>query len=328
MSRKSPTRNPALAKSPVIAELTKASASETAARAFIEKWRWNGEPWCPHCGDTDTYRMTGKTAEKRGLHRCHGCKRQFTVKVGTIFEDSALPLHKWCRAIWEASKAKNGVSALELARTLQITHKSALFMLNRLRWAMAQGSPDGPRGKLTGDVECDETYVGGRPRGRTKAKRGRGTKKQPVAACVQRGGNVRTEVIACVNSHNVRSHVLDSVCPTARLHTDMESSYRGLGAAFEGGHHTVNHGAGEYVRYEGDGFVTTNTAEAFFSRVKRSLNGTYHAVSREHLHRYMSQFEFAHNTRKMNDGDRAVLLLRMGKGQRLTYRESTEGQAA
>lgn len=132
------SKKPQLAKSPVIDELVKASADETAARAFIEKWRWDGEPYCPHCGDTDTYRMTGEKSEARGLHRCRGCKKQFTVKVGTIFEDSAMPLSKWCRAIHEASKAKNGVSALELARTLQITHKSALFMLNRSGGALRQ----------------------------------------------------------------------------------------------------------------------------------------------------------------------------------------------
>ncbi len=165
MNKKPYIKNPALAKSPIVAALTKASADETAARAFLEEWRWGGKPVCPHCDHAETYRMTGKAANKRGLHRCHGCKRQFTVRVGTIFEDSALPLSKWCRALWEASKAKNGVSALELARTLQITHKSALFMLNRLRWAMAQGPATPP--KLKGDVECDETYIGGKPKPHT-----------------------------------------------------------------------------------------------------------------------------------------------------------------
>lgn len=321
MNGKRYIQNPALKKSPIIDALAKASADETAARTFLEQWRWGDKPVCPHCGHGDTYRMGGEIAKQRGLHRCHGCKRQFTVRVGTIFEDSALPLAKWCRAIWEATKAKNGVSALELARTLQITHKSALFMLNRLRWAMAQG-PDTP--PLKGDVECDETYIGGRPRAGEVSKRGRGTKKQPVAACVQRGGCVRTRVIPRVNAENVHAMVRDSVCESARLHTDKEGSYRGLGFVFRGGHHTVDHGAGEYVR----GDVTTNTVEGFFSRVKRSLHGTYHAVSKEHLHRYMSQFEFAHNTRKLTDGDRAALLLKRAEGKRLTYREVVKDEAA
>lgn len=313
--------NPALAKSPVIDALVKASADESAARAFIEQWRWpDGKPVCPHCGADDTYRMTGEAATKRGLHRCHKCKRQFTVKVGTIFEDSALPLSKWCRAIWEATKAKNGVSALELSRTLQITHKSALFMLNRLRWAMAEG-PDRP--KLSGDVECDETYIGGRPKPHTGG-RGRATKKQPVAACVQRDGRVCTRIIPRVNGENVQCFVRDMVDPAARLHTDQEASYKGLSRHFAGGHHVVNHHLGQYAH----GDVTTNSAEGFFSRVKRSLRGTYHAVSKEHLHRYMSQFEFAHNTRKMNDGERALELLRRVKGKRLTYRVCKDGEAA
>lgn len=320
------TRNPALAKSPIVDELTQASADEGKARAFIERWRWGAEPCCPHCGDTDVYRMTGESAQQRGLLRCRGCKRQFTVRVGTVFEDSALPLHKWCRAIWEASKAKNGVSALELSRTLQITHKSALFVLNRLRWAMAEG-PNRPA-KLKGTIEADETYVGGKPRHRGTAenpvnKRGRGTRKQPVAAVLQRGGDVRTRVIPVVNAANVQALVIENVHPSARLMTDKESSYRGLDAAFKGGHHAVDHGAREYAR----GDVTTNSVEGFFARVKRSLNGTYHAVSREHLHRYMSQFEFAHNTRRMTDGDRAVALLRMADGKRLTYNEVTREAA-
>lgn len=317
MSKSRHIPNPALKKSPVVDQLQRASADEASARAFLEQWRWGDQPVCPHCGCVDTYRMTGEVAMSRGLHRCRGCKKQFTVRVGTVFEDSALPLHKWCRAIWEATKAKNGVSALELARTLQITHKSALFMLNRLRWAMAHG-PDDPS-KLRGQVECDETYVGGRPRGGNN-KRGRGTRKQPVAACVERGGKVRTRVIARVNSANVQAMVRDMVCPSATLHTDKEASYKGLGGCFAGGHQTVDHGSGEYVR----GDVTTNSVEGFFSRVKRSLNGTYHAVSKEHLHRYMSQFEFAHNTRRMNDGERAALLVSLTAGKRLTYRKATE----
>jgi transposase-like protein len=322
MATKRYAQNPALKKSPVIDALAKASADEAAARAFIEEWRWNGKPVCPHCGAEDTYRMTGESAERRGLHRCRGCKKQFTVRVGTIFEDSALPLHKWCRAIWEATKAKNGVSALELARTLQITHKSALFMLNRLRWAMAQG-PDTP--KLDGDVECDETFIGPRrPRIRGKKKGRRpGQPKQPVAACIERDGRVRTRLIPSVTSANVRGFLQDSVEPGSWLYTDEEKVYTIVGREFSG-HCTVNHGRREYVR----GDASTNAIENFFSRVKRSLTGTYHGVSREHLHRYMAQFEFAHNTRDLNDGQRVVELVKRIEGKRLTYRVCKDGEAA
>lgn len=320
MAKRKYVKNPALNKSPIVDAIAAASGDDAKARAFFEEWRWGGKVVCPHCDCGETYRMTGESAERRGLHRCHGCKKQFTVKVGTIFEDSAIPLTKWARAIWEASKAKNGVSALELSRTLQITHKSALFMLNRLRWAMAEGPNKPP--KLKGDVECDETYIGGKPKPGT-GKRGHGTKKQPVAACIQRGGDVRTRIIPKVNAANVQSFVAATVCPSSRLHTDEASAYHGIGQHFDGGHHTVKHGAREYAR----GDVTTNSAEGFFSRVKRSLHGTYHAVSKEHLHRYMTQFEFAHNTRKMTDGDRAALLLRKADGKRLTLREVVENAA-
>ncbi|MBL8964935.1 MAG: IS1595 family transposase, partial [Phycisphaerae bacterium] len=171
--------------------------------------------------------------------------------------------------------------------------------------------------KLTGTIECDETYIGGKPRYRGKSKRGRGTKKQPVVAVLQRGGIVRTRVIPVVNAENVKTMIRENVAKSARICTDSESSYRGIGAEYRGGHHSVNHGAGEYVR----GDVTTNAVEGFFARVKRGMKGVYHNVSREHLFRYMDQFEFAHNTRKMNDGERVLSLIDKADGKRLRYRE-------
>lgn len=224
-----------------------------------------------------------------------------------------MPLHKWCRAYWEACACKNGVSALELSRKIQVSNKTALFMMHRIRWAMAEDHTTPP--KMTGTVEADETYVGGKPRYRGTSKRGRGTSKQPVAAVVQRGGSVRTRIIPTVNSANVKGIVRDNVDRSARVVTDQERGYRGLGPEFAA-HDSVNHGAREYVR----GDVHTNTIEGFFSRVKRGLNGTYHAVSREHLHRYLSQFEFAYNTRDLNDGDRVIELLTRSVGKRLAYR--------
>ncbi|MEM7630062.1 MAG: IS1595 family transposase [Planctomycetota bacterium] len=224
-----------------------------------------------------------------------------------------VPLHKWCRAYWEACACKNGVSALELSRKIQVSNKTALFMMHRIRWAMAEDHTTPP--KMTGTVEADETYVGGKPRYRGTSKRGRGTSKQPVAAVVQRGGSVRTRIIPTVNSANVKGIVRDNVDRSARVVTDQERGYRGLGPEFAA-HDSVNHGAREYVR----GDVHTNTIEGFFSRVKRGLNGTYHAVSREHLHRYLSQFEFAYNTRDLNDGDRVIELLTRSVGKRLAYR--------
>lgn len=323
MARKqAPKKRPELAKSEIVADLPLACADEGAAQVFLEQQRWGGKPCCPHCQSETVYRMTGATAERRGLWRCRDCKRQFTVRVGTIYEDSAIPLNKWCRAFWEACKAKNGVSALELSRTLQITYKSALFVMHRIRHAMS-GDPTTPT-KLTGTVESDEVYIGGKPRFKgPHNKRGRGTTKQPVMVMVQRGGNVRTRIIPTVNAYNVLQVLRENVDPSANLMTDQETSYNKAGPEFAS-HEVVNHGLREYVR----GNAHTNTAEGFNSRVKRSLNGTYHAVSRTHLHRYMDQFAFTYNTRTLNDGERTTALIRKTGGKRLRYREPLGGRAA
>jgi len=311
------TKKPELAQSNIIEELPIACSCESAAVEFLEDKRWGECEYCPKCGCTDVYQMKNRTGERnaRYLWRCRDCAKQYTVRTGTIYEESHIPLHKWCRAYWESCACKNGISALELSRKIQVSYKTALFMMHRIRWAMAEDFTK--PSKLTGTVEADETYVGGKPRYKGKNKRGRGTKKQPVAAVVQRGGSVRTRVIPTVNAINVKAIVRDNVDSSARVMTDQEVSYRGLDSEFTS-HESVNHGAREYVR----GDVHTNTIEGFFSRVKRGLNGTYHAVSREHLHRYLAQFEFAYNTRHMTDGERVLALLDAGRGKRLKYDDS------
>jgi transposase-like protein len=304
-------------KSDVVAEMPAACASEAAAVEFFERKLWGDTPCCRHCGSVAVYQMKDRATGKRNarfLWRCRDCSKQYTVRVGTIFSDSPIPLHKWARVIWEASSAKNGVSAMEMSRKLEISYKSALFMMHRVRHAMAEDFTKPP--KLDGVVEADETYVGGKPRHKGSGKRGRGTMKQPVAAVLQRGGTVRTRVIPIVNAHNVKAMLRDNVAPTARVMTDMEGSYRGIGREFAS-HEAVNHGAREYVR----GDVTTNTVEGFFSRVKRGINGVYHAVSKQHLHRYMSHFEYMHNTRALDDGQRIQNLTKRAVGKRLTYAE-------
>lgn len=306
-------KRPELSKSATIDALPLACVDEKAARALIERDRWGNTPCCPHCGDTSVYRMTGASAEERGLWRCHGCKKQFTVRVGSIFEDSKIPLRHWCRAMWEATSSKNGVSALELSRKLQITYKSALFMMHRIRHAMST-DPNAP--KLSGTIEADETYVGGKPRYKGNNKRGRGTTKQPVAAVLERGGLVRVRVIPAVNSFNLRSMLRDHVETSARIMTDKETGYKGVHAEFAS-HETVDHGRREYAH----GDVTTNSVEGFFSRVKRGIGGVYHNMSKEHLHRYMDQFAYMHNTRAMNDGERFSSLVRDTGGKRLYYRK-------
>lgn len=321
---KRPTKKPQLEKSKTVEELPAACADETVARAFLEANRWGDTPCCPRCGDTDVYRMTGDTATKRGLWRCRGCKKQYTVQVGTIFEDSAIPLHKWVRAFWEATKAKNGVSALELSRTLQITYKSALFMMHRIRHAMADG-PDGGK-KLGGVIEADETYWGGKPRVRSK-KKGRNPNypKTPVFAVVQRQGSVRASVMPRVTSDNIREALIEAAERDSTLMTDDLYAYRKVGSPFAA-HDRINHSGGEYVRSGGPGkpVVHTNTVEGFFSRLKRKLHGTHHAVSKEHLFRYVDEAAFIYNHREINDGERVLTLIRQTDGKRLMYRHPVQ----
>jgi len=215
----------------------------------------------------------------------------------------------------EFAACKNGVSSLELSRKLQISYKAALFMNHRIRHAAAQLESEMP--KIRTVAEADESYVGGRPRGHEKAVRGRGTSKQPVAAVLERGGAVRTQVIARVNSVNLKAFLDRHVSDEARLDTDTEGSYQGWANRFKGGHNKIHHGKREYAR----GDITTNRIEGFFSRVKRSINGTYHAISREHLHRYLSHAEFSFNSRKMNDGERTEHVIQRMVGKRMMYKD-------
>ena len=315
-------RKPQLDQHELIEELPVACASELAAVEFLERKRWGDSPCCAECGSVDVYKMMDKQSGERGrrfLWRCRDCSKQYTVRTGTIYAESLIPLHKWCRALWECGSAKNGVSALEMSRKLQVSYKSALFLMHRIRHAMAQDPRNPP--KLTGTVEVDETYCGGKPRYRGTAerplnKRGRGTAKQPVFAMVERGGKVRSRVIATVNAQNVKQIMRENIDQSAKIMTDNASFYNGAAPEFAG-HEVVNHGAGEYVR----GNAHTNTIEGFFSRVKRGLNGTYHAVSKKHLHRYMSHFEYMYNTRGLNDGERTLELLEQARGKRLMYKE-------
>lgn len=317
------TKRPELAQSEEVEQLPKACADEAAAVAFLEAKRWGAYPFCAHCACTDVYQMTDRATgqrNKRFLWRCRDCSKQYTVRTGTVFEESLIPLHKWCRAFWEAASCKNGVSALEMSRKLQVTYKTALFVMHRVRWAMTDDPTEPP--KMTGTVESDETYVGGKPRykgwkhGADKQPRAKYTEKTPVVAVVQRGGEVRTRVVANVTSDNLRQILRENVDESARLITDDSYRYIRGGKDFPGGHETVNHSKGEYVR----GDVHTNTVEGFFSRVKRQINGTYHAVSKKHLHRYMDQAAFLYNTRGLNDGQRAIRLIEKAQGKRLMYR--------
>jgi transposase-like protein len=328
-------RRPELDNSETVKALPAICASELAAVEFLEVQRWGNTPCCVHCGDTAVFKFMDKATgqrNKRFLWKCNGCKKQYTVRIGTVYEESRIPLRHWVFAFWAMASSKKGVSALQIKRQTGLSYKSALFLLHRIRHAMAP--VEGASQPLKGIVECDETYVGGKPRKRSAAslrlggrprknRSGLGTDKTPVLAMVERNGNVRVRRITKVTASNLTRHLLANVDPSARIMTDEWVGYSRIGEHFAGGHETVKHSAGEYAR----GDVTTNTVEGFFSILKRGLHGVYHAVSYTHLPRYLAEFEFRYNARKMNDGDRTIAVIQSAEGKRLMYREPS-GEAA
>lgn len=286
----------------------------------MEKQRWGSDPACPRCGDVEVRKVMDKEGVKRSnryLWRCGGCKQQFTVRIGTVFEDSPIPLKIWCYAFWKACSSKKGVSALQIQRETGLSYKSALFMMHRIRFAM---TPE-PTEKLQGDVEVDETYVGGKPRYKGQSKRGRGTNKTPVVGLVERGGKVRARVVTDVTGKTLKDAIRNFVDDKARIMTDENPSYNGIGKDFDGGHATVNHGRKEYARDD----VNTNSIESFFALIKRGMVGTFHNVSKKHLHRYIGEFEFRYNTRRLDDGARLVAAIKASEGKRLMYAEPVVG---
>jgi len=311
-----------LSKSEIIDNIPLACSDEPTAVEFMEKQRWGNNPACVHCGSIEVYKMTDATTGQRNrrfLWRCRDCGKQYTVRIGTIYEESRIELRHWCYAFWRAVTSKKGVAALEIMRHCQITYKSALFMMSRIRFAMA---PE-PSQKLNGIVEIDETYIGGKPRYKGNNPRGRGTSKTPVFAAVERGGRIRRRVIANITGETLKEAIRDEVSEQARLITDDFPVYKKICGDHEGGHHTVCHSTREYVR----GNIHTNTVESSFALVKRGIMGVYHNVSRDYLHRYLWQFDFIWNTRHLNDGERTARLIRVTEGKRLMYKGPIKGMA-
>lgn len=305
---------------PTITQLPAACADERLAVEFMEEQRWGGKPHCPRCGDHAVYQMKDSKTGKRQANfrwRCHGCKEQFTVRIGTVFEDSRAPLRHWCFVFWRAATSKKGVSALEIHRQTGLSYKTCLFMLHRVRTAMDESDIE----PLGGIVEVDETFIGGKPRRRNNvAKAGRpgkgGTRgvKQPVMGMIERGGKVRPRVIADVRAATLQDVIRQNIDKSARIMTDDWAGYKSLSR--DGWkHETVNHTRYEFAR----GDVTTNRIEGFFGILKRGLNGIYHAVSKKHLHRYLSEFEFRYNNKELTDGQRVIAAIKAAQGKRLTY---------
>lgn len=286
---------------------------EDKARELLERLRWPEGPSCPHCGSKNVVRLIPRSDSKRpgrkGLLKCRDCRRQFTVTVNTIFEDSHIRLGKWLMAIHLFCSSKKGISAHQLYRMLGTTYKTAWFMAHRIRYAMSQPPL---RDKLKGIVEADETYIGGRKHG----KRGRGSEnKTPVFSLVERNGRVKSSPVENVTGKTLKTIMRENVDPRAIIMTDEFGAYHGTRKHFAG-HKVVDHGRQEYVR----GKAHVNTAEGFFSLLKRGINGTFHHVSAHHLHRYCDEFDFRYNFRKVDDATRAAALVSCVAGKRLIYR--------
>jgi transposase-like protein len=304
-----------------ISKLAKYFSDEDAARALLEDMRWGKDgACCPRCGGADPYKLTPKATSakpgRKGLYKCSACRKQFTVTVGTVFEDSHIPLSKWLLAIHLLASSKKGMSAHQLHRNLGISYKGAWFMAHRLRYAMAQGPL---LDLMKGTVEIDETYVGAkRKRGTSKGRPNMDSHKTPVVALVERGtGRVRAFPMMRVTASNLGKAIEANIAHNATMMTDEFSAYKAVAEDASRKHITVNHSKDEYVR----GQAHTNTVEGFFSLLKRGINGTFHHVSRGHLSRYCDEFAFRYEHRKTTDGQRADLLVKGAEGKRLTYKQ-------
>ncbi|TAL03681.1 MAG: IS1595 family transposase [Rhodospirillaceae bacterium] len=289
---------------------------EAAAYEWVEARLWPNGPTCPHCGNVDAARI-GKLQGKStrvGLRKCYACRKPFTVKVGTIFEDSHIAMRDWLVAIHLICSSKKGISANQLHRTLGITLKSAWFMSHRIRLAMDPGKSSGPIGGEGKTVESDETFLNKSPKTkRTKLIPNQRSGVQ-VLSLVERGGPIRSMYL---DNTSVRAALAEHLHKDSRLVTDGAQHYKKLPP--EGQHESVDHSKFEFVR----GDVHTNTLEGFFSIFKRGLVGVYQHMDKRHLDRYLAEFDFRMNTRAKlgcSDSDRAEALVKSTKGKRLTYR--------
>src|SRR5437763_8984443 len=327
-----------------LADLMEKFGTVEAARAYLEKQRWPEGPECPVCGLVgEAYKITPKprpvvveretkdeiaTKSKRvrkprqGLYKCAGCRKPFTVTVGTIFEDSHIPLNKWVIAVHLLCASKKGMSAHQLHRMLGVTYKTAWFMAHRIRYGMSQ---EPLASKLSGVVEMDEVYIGGKRRVthahavkqgiRAEDRIGPFADKMAVVSILQRDGRVRSRYMDRVTGENLKGVVEELCLEDAHVITDAASAAKGIKKIRK--HSIVDHTAKEYVRWDDGVCITTNTVEGFFANLRRGIDGTYHHVSKQHLHRYLAEFDFRYNARKMTDSDRREAALQGFSGKRL-----------
>jgi transposase-like protein len=297
---------------------------EDEARKHFEALRWPDGPVCPFCGVVDdAHELQGKST-RPGLYKCHGCQKPFTATIGTLYERSHIPLHKWLLATHLMCASKKGISAHQLWRMLGFgSYRTAWFMSHRIREGMAPlkySSPLGGEGKI---VEADTTYVGGKEKNKHLGKRDKkkigGAGKQIVHSLVERGGSVRSHHIPNVNGKTLRPILTTQVSRKSSFMTDTAGGYMGVGKEFAR-HEMVDHGTLEYVR----GDVHSNTVEGYFSILKRGIIATYHHVSEAHLKRYLGEFDFRYNERMalgVSDAIRTEKAVKGIDGKRLTYRQ-------
>lgn len=274
---------------------------ESICKDYLETIRWNGELKCAYadCGHDKVYKCKGR-------FKCSKCKRIYSVRVGTIFEDSKIPLQKWFAAIYLITSHKKGISSLQLHRDLGVTQKTAWFLLHRVRTSLGLNINTE---KFTGICEADETFIGGKNKNRHKNKKvensqGRSFKdKSPVAGIIERGGELRAKMVPDTTGFNLKSFVCKNIAFGSTIHTDEWWGYNGLSSAFK--HGVVKHNEGEYV----SGNSHTNTLEGFWSLLKRGVVGIYHSMSNKHLQKYIDEFVFRYNTRNHSEAVRFDLML-------------------
>jgi transposase-like protein len=297
------------------------------AREYLEALHWPNGPVCPHCGEAKRiYSVTPNPAKKirAGLKKCGNpekdsvgsriCGKQFTVTVGTVFEDSHVPLHKWLIAVYLMCSSKKSMSAHQLHRMLGTTYKTAWFMFHRLRFAVRQPSFQTKLGGAGKVVEADETWVGGRKR---YVGQGRGyVNKTIVFGLVERGGDVRMMPMGSVTSSGLGKALREHADVQSRLMTDGHINYTDVGKEFVS-HERVDHSKNEYAR----GDVTTNTIESCFALFKRGVHGTYHQIGKKYIPQYLGEFTFRYNHRKIEDGPRTEIAIGRTRGKRLMLRE-------
>ena len=293
-----------------ILQMMAALPDEQSAIDHFTAIRWKNGAFCPHCKSTRVYHFSDDRT-----HKCGDCRKRFSIKVGTIFEDSKIPLRSWMLAIWLITSHKKGIASTQLAKDLGVTQKTAWFMTHRLRFAIKTQSFNRP---LSGEVEADETFIGGKEKNkhawqRTGGKQG-GAGKIAVLGMLERGGELRTGVTPNLSARAVQTVIRDNVAGGTALMTDEHGAFVGLNDAYN--HHRVNHSKGEYVRHY---ILHTNGIESVWALFKRQINGTHHWLSRKHINAYLGEMTWRFNLREIGEGDRVNALLAQTAG-RLTYK--------